>query len=150
MWLLNLRVYTLTTMDIDKWSSGKVVSVYPPASNVLKFPLIFLTSVYKFRKWALAPFLTVPVLWELLFPAPRVSLSAKESYFFFQHCLAIIKPSLIPHFSPVWVLSVSVPVYLSFSLSLPHFLGYATQNIDPHSGQGFFVTIFLSGNLEAT
>ena len=50
MWLLNLRVYTLKTVDIDKWSSGKVVSIYPPANNVLKFPLIFLTSVYKFRK----------------------------------------------------------------------------------------------------
>lgn len=131
MGLLNFRLYTLKiAMHIDKWSSQNVVPVYLPANNVLKFPMIFFSSVYKFRRSTLALFLTAPVLSEnscsLLLFLLRELISSSCIAWLYQ-----ILPTLVPHPNP----HPSPPIPPTFPLHL--------------SGQGFFAIIFLSRELRS-
>lgn len=135
---------------------SKVGPFQPPDNSVLKFPMIFFSSTYKFRKRTLVPFLTISVLYEnscshvLVFSAAQASLYADGTYFIFPHCLAISNsPSSLTQTSPSP--SPSLPLALSLPSSLPPLssFGYAKTYQRSSSGHGYFAAIFLPRELRS-
>lgn len=137
---------------------SKVGPFQPPDNSVLKFPMIFFSSTYKFRKRTLVPFLTISVLYEnscshvLVFSAAQASLYADGTYFIFPHCLAISNsPSSLTQTSPSP--SPSLPLALSLPSSLPPLslpLVMQKHTRDPHQDMVTLLQFFYQGNLEAT